>query len=78
MENFIKIQQIIHSVMGVPVEEIQIDTHFWDELDADSLDYTGIVIEIEKAFSIQLPAETVEKIHRIRHWLEVIDEAKRS
>ena len=47
---FEKIRQIIAEQMGKDEADIAMDTHFVDDLGADSLDLFQIISELEEAF----------------------------
>jgi acyl carrier protein len=63
-----KLKTIISSQLGVPVDQISNDDHIVADLNADSLDLVELVMEIERAFKVQIEqdeyenAMTVDKI----------------
>ena len=57
-----KLKEIIVDVMNVEASEITPDTTFTDDLGADSIDLFQIVMGLEEAFGIDIPAEEAEKI----------------
>ena len=57
-----KLREIIVDVMNVEASEITPDTTFTDDLGADSIDLFQIVMGLEEAFDIEIPAEEAEKI----------------
>ena len=52
-----KIKEIVAGVLHVDENSITADTKFVDDLGADSLDLTSIVMEIEEQFGIEIPDE---------------------
>ena len=59
---FDKLREVIASVLSVDPNEITPQTTFLEDLGADSLDVFQIVMAIEEAFDIQIPAEKAEHI----------------
>lgn len=59
---FDKLREVIADVLNVDPNEITTETTFVGELGADSLDVFQIVMGIEEAFDIEIPADKVEKI----------------
>ena len=59
---FDKLREIIADVLNVDPKEITTETTFMEDLGADSLDVFQIVMGIEEAFEIEIPAEKAEHI----------------
>ena len=59
---FDKLREIIADVLNVDPKEITLETTFMEDLGADSLDVFQIVMGIEEAFEIEIPAEKAEHI----------------
>ncbi len=57
-----KVKEIIVSKLGVDEGQITAEASFTNDLGADSLDTVELVMEFEKAFSMQIPDEDAEKI----------------
>ncbi len=56
-----KLKTIISSQLGVPVDRINNTDHIVADLNADSLDLVELVMEIERAFKVQIEQEEYEK-----------------
>ncbi|AER44946.1 acyl carrier protein [Streptococcus suis A7] len=56
MAVFEKVQEIIVEELGKDAEEVTLTTTF-EDLDADSLDLSQVISEIEDAFDIQIDTE---------------------
>lgn len=67
-----KLREIIVDVMNVEASEITPDTTFTDDLGADSIDLFQIVMGLEEAFDIEIPAEEAEKIVTVGDAVEQI------
>ncbi|WP_277630858.1 acyl carrier protein [Atopococcus tabaci] len=57
MTTFEQIQEIIVDQLDKEQEEVQRDTNFRDELEADSLDLFQIINDIEDEFDIKIESE---------------------
>ena len=59
---FDKLKETIADVLSVDPNEITLETTFMEDLGADSLDVFQIIMGIEEAFEIEIPADKVEHI----------------
>ena len=57
-----RVINIICEQMGVPREKVAPETHFINDLGADSLDTVELVMEFEDEFDINIPDDEAEKI----------------
>ena len=64
-EVFDKVVAIVGEQMGVDKGEIQRDTSFVNDLNADSLDTVELVMEFEDEFDMSIPDEDAEKIQTV-------------
>ena len=69
-----KVIEIVSEQLGVPMEEIDADTSFVNDLGADSLDTVELVMEFEDEFDINIPDEDAEKIQTVGQAVEYIKE----
>lgn len=65
-------QEVIAEVLNVDPREITEETTFLDDLGADSLDVYQIIMGIEDAFQIEIPAEKAERITTVGEAVELI------
>ena len=72
---FEKLKKVIADVLNVDPEEITMETTFVDDLGADSLDVFQILMGIEEAFDIEIPAEDAEKITTVEEAVNLIKNA---
>lgn len=56
-----KVIEIVSEQMGVDKSEITRETHFINDLNADSLDTVELVMEFEDEFELSIPDEEAEK-----------------
>lgn len=72
-EIFAKVQAIIADQLDQPVEAVQMQTNFKNDLDADSLDIFEIINEIEDAFEVTI--DTDENIQTVQDLVSFIAKA---
>jgi acyl carrier protein len=60
-----KVIKIIGDLIGVDKHEITREISFINDLNADSLDFVELVIELEDEFDIIIPDEEAEKIQTV-------------
>ncbi len=74
MADMDKIKKIIAEQLGVDESEITPESHFIDDLGADSLDTVELVMALEEEFGIEIPDEDAEKIQTVGDVAKYIDE----
>ena len=67
-----KVIAIVAEQMGVDKGEINRDTNFVNDLNADSLDTVELVMEFEDEFETSIPDEQAEKIQTVGQAIEFI------
>ncbi len=60
-----KLREAIADILNVDPNEVTEETTFTEDLGADSLDVYQIVMKIEEAFEIEIPAEAVKEISTV-------------
>jgi len=73
MADLDKIKKIIAEQLGVEESEVNPDSHFIDDLGADSLDTVELVMALEEEFGIEIPDEDAEKIQTVGDVSKYID-----
>ena len=76
MEIMSKVKKIIAEQLGVDESEIRSESHFVDDLGADSLDTVELVLAFEEEFGIEIPDEEAEKIATVQSAIDYIEENK--
>ncbi|MFA9476793.1 acyl carrier protein [Phycisphaerales bacterium AB-hyl4] len=69
-----KVISIVAEQMGVDKGEINRETNFVNDLNADSLDTVELVMEFEDEFETSIPDEEAEKIQTVGQAIEFIKE----
>jgi acyl carrier protein len=60
-----KVKEIIVDQLGVDPDEVKENSHFIDDLGADSLDTVELVMAFEEKFDIEIKDEDAEKIQTV-------------
>ena len=71
-----KVIKIIGEQLGKDESEIQMNSLFIEDLDADSLDTVELVMALEEEFEIDIPDEAAEKISTVKSAVDFIVDAK--
>jgi acyl carrier protein len=69
-----RVFDIVREQMGVGKDQITRETHFVNDLGADSLDVVELVMEFEEEFDITIPDEEAEKIQTVGQAITYIEE----
>lgn len=67
-----QVKEIIVEQLGVDEEDVKLDSHFVDDLGADSLDTVELVMKLEEDFDIEIPDEDAEKIQTVKDAIDYI------
>lgn len=71
-----KVTKIISEQLGKDEAEIKLESHFIDDLDADSLDTVELVMALEEEFGIDIPDDAAEKITTVQSAVDFIRAAQ--
>lgn len=69
---FEKMRDIISTQLGIDANNIELSTSFKDDLDADSLDLFELVMAIEDAFNVEIPADDVANLDTVEDVIEYL------
>ena len=72
-----KVVEIIVDKKGVKESEVVPEASFTNHLGADSIDTVELIMELEKAFDIQIPDEDAEKIATVGDAISYIEAHKK-
>ncbi len=70
-----RVIDIVAEQLGVEKDKISRDSHFVNDLGADSLDTVELVMELEEEFEINIPDETAEQIQTVGEAIDHIEKA---
>ena len=61
-----KIKEIIIDKLGVEENKIELNSHFIEDLGADSLDTVELIMQFEEDFNLEIPDDDAEKILTVK------------
>ena len=67
---------IVNEVAGVPVDDVQLDKSFTDDLDIDSLSMMTIVVNAEERFGVRIPDDDVKNLKTVGDAVSYIQSAQ--
>lgn len=68
-----RVKDIVASQLSAEKDKITRETHFVNDLGADSLDTVELVMELEEEFDISIPEDAAEKIQRVGEAIDYIE-----
>lgn len=69
-----RLKKIVAEQLGVDESKIVPEARFTEDLNADSLDLVEMIMELEEAFSVEIPDEDAEKIMTVQDALNYIEQ----
>ncbi|RMG41278.1 MAG: acyl carrier protein [Planctomycetota bacterium] len=69
-----KVVSIVSEQLGVPEEEVTMESSFTDDLKADSLDLVELVMAFEEEFNFTIPTDDSDKIRTVGDAVKYIEE----
>ncbi|MFO7718534.1 MAG: acyl carrier protein [Thermodesulfobacteriota bacterium] len=73
MAHFEKLQEIVAEQLGVSNEEVKPEASFVEDLGADSLDLTELIMAMEDEFGIEIDDEEAQKLTTVQAALDYIN-----
>jgi len=67
--------EIVNEVAGIPVEDVQLDKSFVDDLDVDSLSMVEVVVAAEERFGVKIPDDDVKGLRTVGDAVSYIEKA---
>ncbi len=68
-----KVKKIIVDQLGVSADEVNMDASFVEDLGADSLDLTELIMAMEEEFGIEIGDEDAQKILKVKDAVAYIE-----
>jgi acyl carrier protein len=72
-----EIREIVATILEIDVERISLTSHFWDELEADSLQGIEILSALERRFHITIEQSLLTDMRDVQSTYEVVMELMR-
>ena len=72
--DFEKLKKVIAEQLGVNESEITPESHFIDDLGADSLDTVELIMQLEEEYGLEIPDEDAEKLQVVGDVIKYIQE----
>jgi len=69
-----KIKEIIAGQLNVEESEIKVESKFKEDLGADSLDLFELVMALEDEYSVEIPAEDLEKLLTVQDVMKYLSD----
>jgi acyl carrier protein len=70
-----KVKEIVIDVLDVPEDQVTPEISFINDLGADSMDITSLIMDFENAFDINIPEDDANKIQTVGEAVKFIAEA---
>lgn len=71
-----KVTKIIVDQLGVSADEVKPEAKFVDDLGADSLDFTELIMAMEEEFDIEIADDDAQKIQKVQDAIDYIEAKK--
>src|SRR3954454_2277861 len=68
--------EIVNEIAGIPVEDVQLDKSFTDDLDVDSLSMVEVVVAAEEEFDVKIPDDEVKNLKTVGDAVAFIERAQ--
>ncbi|MFW5488430.1 MAG: acyl carrier protein [Desulfovibrio sp.] len=68
-----KVKEIVVEQLGVSADEVKTDASFVDDLGADSLDLTELIMAMEEEFGLEIDDEDAQKILKVSDAVSYIE-----
>ncbi|EHJ47854.1 acyl carrier protein [Solidesulfovibrio carbinoliphilus subsp. oakridgensis] len=71
-----KVKEIIVDQLGVDAGEVNPEAKFVDDLGADSLDLTELIMAMEEEFGVEISDEDAQQIQKVQDAISFIEKKK--
>ncbi|PKN07753.1 MAG: acyl carrier protein [Deltaproteobacteria bacterium HGW-Deltaproteobacteria-8] len=68
-----KVKAIVVEQLGVSADEVKSEASFVEDLGADSLDLTELIMAMEESFDIEIDDEEAQKIAKVKDAIDYIE-----
>jgi acyl carrier protein len=73
MSVFETVKKIIVEVKDISGDDIQLESRFEEDLEADSLDVVEMIMLIEEEYEFEIPEEIAEKLKTVKDVVDYIE-----
>ncbi len=70
---FHEVKKILIDVMGLPEDEVSLKSHLYDELDADSLDISQVVLSLDNKYKIDIDQQDVLNFETVEDIVKYVE-----
>ena len=67
-----KLQAIIAEQLGIEAAEVQAESNFKDDLNADSLDLFEMIMAMEEEFGVEIPSDDLDQIATVQDVMDYL------
>lgn len=68
-----RVKNIIMDQLGVSAEEVTLEASFVDDLGADSLDLTELIMAMEEEFDLEIDDEEAQKLLKVKDAVDYVE-----
>jgi len=73
MSVFETVKEIIVEVKDISPDDIQLESRFAEDLEADSLDVVEMIMLLEEKYEFEIPEEVAEKLKTVKDVVDYIE-----
>ena len=70
---FIRVRAILVVLLGVDLQRVSMESRIMEDLEADQLDFTEVLMGVESEFGIQIPDGESANLHTVGDLVNYID-----
>jgi len=70
---FDEVKKILIDIMGLPEDEVSLKSHLYDELDADSLDISQVVLSLDNKYKIDIDQQDVLNFETVEDIVKYVE-----
>ncbi len=74
MSVFETVKKIIVEVKGIEEDQINLESRFEEDLEADSLDVVEMIMMLEEEYEFEIPEEVAEKLKTVKDVVDYIEQ----
>ena len=68
-----QVKSIIMEQLGVSADDVKPEASFVEDLGADSLDLTELIMAMEEAFNVEIADEDAQKLYKVKDVLAYVE-----